>query len=289
MVRVAAILLLAVLAGCSSGPSTPGAAAHQLRVLASTSLLADMAKNVAGERATVEPIAPAGVEVEQYDPRPEDAKKVADADVIFVNGLDLDAWTSGLLRNKRSGALVVRLTEGLPDIEGNPHMWFDLTLAKRYVEKVREALAQTDPGGTAAYAENAARYAAQLDALDAEIKSNVATLPPGRRKLVTSHDAFPYFARAYGFEIVGFAQPEPGKDPSPAELAALVETIRAEDVPAIFSEAAVSPRLAETLAREAGVRTIVSGFPPDNPLPPPAGTLVGFGRLGPFQTCHAFE
>jgi len=276
MVRVAAILLLAVLAGCSSGPSTPGAAAHQLRVLASTSLLADMAKNVAGERATVEPIAPAGVEVEQYDPRPEDAKKVADADVIFVNGLDLDAWTSGLLRNKRSGALVVRLTEGLPDIEGNPHMWFDLTLAKRYVEKVREALAQTDPGGTAAYAENAARYAAQLDALDAEIKSNVATLPPGRRKLVTSHDAFPYFARA-------------GKDPSPAELAALVETIRAEDVPAIFSEAGVSPRLAETLAREAGVRTIVSDLPTDSLLQPPADTFVGLVRVVADKIVNALK
>jgi ABC-type Zn uptake system ZnuABC Zn-binding protein ZnuA len=196
-----------------------------------------------------------------------------------VNGHDLDKWVEPLLKNASKDAKVITLTDELPDIEDNPHMWFDVQLARKYVEKIRDALAAADPSGKDGYVSRAKAYDDELVKLDAEIKVKVATIPQARRKLVTSHDAFPYFAKAYGFEIVGFAQPEPGKDPSPSELAELVEKIKTAKVAAIFTEAGVSRRLADTLAREAGVTKIVADLPTDSILDKPADSYVGVMRV----------
>ena len=272
----AATLLATALMGCSS---TGTAVGGKPLVLATTTLFADMAANVGGDRVTVESIVPAGSHVEEYEPRPEDSKKVAKASLFFENGLDLDKWAEPLLRDKKKDAPVVVLTDGLQAIEnGNPHMWFDVQLARKYVEKIRDALIAFDPDGRAVYTNNAARYDAELVKLDAEVKAQIATIPQSRRKLVTSHDAFPYYAKAYGLEVIGFAQPEPGKDPSPSELADLVRTIRDAGVPAIFSEVGASPALAQTLAKEAGVTKIIIDLPTDSIVAPPADTYVGVVR-----------
>jgi ABC-type Zn uptake system ZnuABC Zn-binding protein ZnuA len=272
----ATMLLAAALIGCSSTGTFVGG---KPLVLATTTLFADMAANVGGDRVTVESIVPAGSHVEEYEPRPEDSKKVAKASLFFENGLDLDKWAEPLLRDKKKDAPVVVLTDGLPAIENdNPHMWFDVQLARRYVEKIRDALIALDPDGRAVYANNATRYDAELVTLDAEVRAQIATIPQSRRKLVTSHDAFPYYAKAYGLEVIGFAQPEPGKDPSPSELADLVRTIREAGVPAIFSEVGVSPALAQTLAKEAGVTKIIADLPTDSIVAPPADTYIGVLR-----------
>jgi len=272
----AATLLATALMGCSS---TGTAVGGKPLVLATTTLFADMAANVGGDRVTVESIVPAGSHVEEYEPRPEDSKKVAKASLFFENGLDLDKWAEPLLRDKKKDAPVIVLTDGLQAIEnGNPHMWFDVQLARKYVEKIRDALIAFDPDGRAVYTNNAARYDAELVKLDAEVKAQIATIPQSRRKLVTSHDAFPYYAKAYGLEVIGFAQPEPGKDPSPSELADLVRTIRDAGVPAIFSEVGASPALAQTLAKEAGVTKIIIDLPTDSIVAPPADTYVGVVR-----------
>jgi manganese/iron transport system substrate-binding protein len=272
----AATLVATALIGCSS---TGTAVSGKPLVLATTTLFADMAANVGGDRVTVESIVPAGSHVEEYEPRPEDSKKVARASLFFENGLDLDKWAEPLLRDKRKGAAVVVLTDGLPAIENdNPHMWFDVQLARKYVERIRDALIALDPDGRAVYANNAARYDAELAKLDSEVRAQIATIPQSRRKLVTSHDAFPYYAKAYGLEVIGFAQPEAGKDPSPSELADLVRTIRDAGVPAIFSEVGVSPALAQTLAKEAGVTKIIADLPTDSIVAPPADTYIGVVR-----------
>jgi ABC-type Zn uptake system ZnuABC Zn-binding protein ZnuA len=270
------VLAVALIGACApiGGSSTRG-----IRALATTTIFAEMAARVAGDRARVESIAPAGAHVEEYEPKPDDAKRVSEASVIFVNGRDLDKWVEPLLKNARTDARVVRLTEDLPDIEDNPHMWFDVSLARKHVEKMRDTFAAADPSDRDGYAARAKVYDEELAKLDAEIRTKVATIPQSRRKLVTSHDQFPYFAKAYGFEIVGFAQPEPGKDPSPSELAALVEKIKAAKVPAIFSESGLSPRLAETLAKEAGVTKVVSDLPTDSLMDKPADTYVGYMRV----------
>ncbi|MBI2773830.1 MAG: zinc ABC transporter substrate-binding protein, partial [Chloroflexi bacterium] len=242
-------------------------------------ILADLASNVGGERVSVRSIAPRGAEIEEYSPKPEDAKTVSEARVIFTNGLALDAWSKDLLRNRKSDANVVVVTDGIPAIEDNPHMWFDVQLARRYVEKIRDALIAADANGADAYMKNASAYDAELVKLDGDLKNKAAEIPAPRRKLVTSHDAFPYFAKAYGFEIVGFVQPEPDKDPSPAELAALVETVKKAGVPVIFVESQASPRLSEALAKEAGVTKIVGDIPTDSlEAKPPADTYAGLLR-----------
>lgn len=248
------------------------------QILATTTILADMAKQVVGDRMTVGSIVPAGAHVEEYEPRPDDAKRMSGARMVITNGLDLDKWVEPLLRNAKGGTPVVVVTDGLPDLDGNPHMWFDPALARRYVDRIRDALIALDPAGREAYTSNAKGYSDQLVGLESELKAKVATVPAERRKLVTSHDAFPYFAKAFGFEIVGFAQPEPGKPPAAGELAALVEEVRAANVPAIFSEAGGSSQLAETVAKETGAK-VVTDLPTDSLVVGPADSYTGLMRV----------
>lgn len=277
MSRIGAALALAMfLASIACGT---GGGGTKKSVLATTTLFADMIANVGGERVSVSSIVPAGSHVEEFEPRPEDSRKVAAADLIVKNGLGLDdPWADRLLRDRKASAVVVTLTEGLPaNAEGNPHLWFDVQLARRYVERIREALIRLDPDGRTYYEGRAKSYDDELVRLDADVRAEVATVPQARRKLVTSHDAFPYYAKAYGLEIVGFAQPQPGSEPSPSELAKLVRDIRAAGVPVVFSESGVSPALAETLAKEAGVR-VVADLPTDSVGAPPADSYVGVIR-----------
>src|SRR3989441_2841692 len=248
-----------VVAACAQAP----AAGSGITVVATTTIIADLAKQVGGPDANVEALAPAGAAVEDYQPAPEDAKKVASAKVILINGLALDRWSEKLRGNARPDAKVVILSDGLPRLgigestdedinkNGNPHYWFDVKYAKTYVDKIRDALSAIDTAHRDGYVSRAASYLATLDALDGELRAQVQQIPPERRKLVTSHDAFPYFAQAYGFKIVGFAEPEAGKEPSAAELAALVEKGKAEKGPAIFSEGQGSAAIRQSLAEDA--------------------------------------
>jgi len=269
-------LLVATFAACT--PNTGSSSAKPL-VLATTTIFADMAKNVGGDRVTVESIVPAGSHVEEYEPKPEDSKKVAQASLFLQNGLDLDKWAEPLLRDRKKDASVITLTDGLPAIDNdNPHMWFDVQRARKYVEKMRDALIALDGAGKQYYTDRAKAYDDQLVKLDGEVRSQIAAIPPARRKLVTSHDAFPYFAQAYGLEVLGFAQIEPGKDPTPGELADLVRKVKAAGVPAIFSEVGVSDAIAQTLAKEAGVTKVVTDLPTDSIAAPPADSYIGVVR-----------
>jgi len=272
VITVALLLAAAPLAACGLvGGGTP-------QVLATTTILADMAKQDAGDRMTVGSIVPAGAHVEEYEPRPDDAKRMSEAKLVITNGLDLDKWVDPLRRNAKSGTPVVTVTDGLPDVEENPHMWFDPALARQYVDKIRDALIALDPLGKDFYTISALRYSQELLSLEVELKAKVATIPADRRRLVTSHDAFPYFAKAFGFEIVGFAQPEPDKMPSAGELAELIDKVKAAKVPAIFSESGVSPQLAETIAKETGAK-VVADLPTDSLLDKPADSYIGLMRV----------
>lgn len=267
---IVTVLLLAVapLVACER------VAGAKPQVLATTTILADMAKQIAGDRMTIGSIVPAGAHVEEYEPRPDDAKRMSEARLVITNGLDLDKWVEPLLSNAKAGTSVVVVTEGLADTDENPHMWFDPALARGYVAKIRDALIALDPAGKDFYTLSALKYSQELLTLEVELKAKVATIPADRRKLVTSHDAFPYFAMAFGFEIVGFAQPEPDKLPSAGELADLIDKVKAAKVPAIFSEAGASPQLAETIAKETGAK-VVTDLPTDSLLDKPADSFVG--------------
>ena len=276
MPKLAAALAL-VLAGIPFAGCGPVASGSP-QVLTTTTILADMAKQVAGDRLAVGSIVPAGVHVEEYEPRPDDARRMAGAKLVVTNGLGLDIWVEPLLRNAREDTAVVVVMKELPAIDENPHMWFDPSLARRHVEAIRDALIVLDPQGRDAYTSRATAYDEELARLDAELRAKLAVIPTERRKLVTSHDQFTYFANAYDFEVVGFAQPEPGKPTSAGELAELITAVRAAKAPAIFTEAGVSPQLAEAVARETGAK-LVTDLPSDSLAEAPANTYVGYMRV----------
>jgi zinc/manganese transport system substrate-binding protein/manganese/iron transport system substrate-binding protein len=267
-----------VLGGCASGEASPSPAG--LRVVATTTVFADIVRNVGGDRVSVESIIPAGAGPEDYEPKPEDARKLADAELIVSNGVGLDDFLDGLIDAAGGGAAArLVLGDGLEPIsvggEENPHFWLDPTIvADHYVPAIGAKLAGLDAAGTASYEANAAAYVEALRELDTANQEKVATIPSENRKLVTFHDAFPYFATHYGFELVGVIVDSVGQEPTSADLASLVETVKAADVRAVFSEAQFSPELASTLADEAGVTRVVTTLYNDTVGPPPTDTYL---------------
>lgn len=257
--------------GACAAPTPPRAA--PLRVVAVENFLADLAQNVAGERARIEPLMPFGVDPHSFEPTPQDVKKIADSDVLIVNGAGLEEFLDKLLRNADSHAVLVTASQGLvprtfkpgephaADNPSDPHFWLDPTLTIQYVKNIREGLTRADPTGAATYQTNADAYIAKLNALDEKIKQTIGALPPEKRKLVTDHDTLGYYADRYGFEIVGALTPSfsSAESGSAKQLAALVDQIRANDVKAIFLEQGVNPQLAEQIGRETGAR-IVTGL-----------------------------
>lgn len=276
-----ALIAAASLVACN-GTATPAprdtstatapAAAGEIRVVVSLPVFVSLAEAVGGDRVQVSSIVPAGTDPHTYQPTPRDAQALAEAKVIFVNGLGLEGWLGDLIASAGSGARVVELAEGLQAIQdepgqatpepehvheaGNPHLWLDPDYAIAYVRRIARSLEEIDPDGAATYRANAERYIAEIQEFDAWAKGQVERVPSERRKLVTFHDAFPYFAEHYGLELVGVIVLSPGREPSPQELAQLVDLIRQQGVPAIFTEPQFNPKLAETLAREAGVRVL---------------------------------
>jgi zinc/manganese transport system substrate-binding protein/manganese/iron transport system substrate-binding protein len=284
-----------VLAACQSAaspsvtlPSSSGQggspAAAALKVVTTTTIFADIVQNVGGDRVAARSIIPPGVGPEDYEPKPDDAKLLTDANLIVSNGVGLDDFLEKLLTSGTAGQTPrLVLGEGIPaltvDGEPNPHFWLDPTLVKHYyLPKIETTLSQLDPAGRATYEANAGAYGSQLDALDADLKAKVAEIPQANRKLVTFHDAFPYFARHYGFQIVGVVLENVGQEPTAGELAALVDEVKAAHVKAVFSEAQFSPKLSQTLAQEAGITSVVTTLYNDALGPAPADTYLGVMR-----------
>lgn len=250
---------LAFTAGCGSSASENGNGG-KVQVAASISVLEDMTEEVGGDRVEVSTIVPVGASVETFQPSPSDARKISEADLVVQNGTGLESWLQDLLESAGGGDKpVAELSEGLEPIEesanaeGNPHFWLDVENAEDYVRGIREALIEVDPEGEELYRRNAEEYLAELGELDAYIEDKAMEIPEENRKLVTAHDAFPYFAEAYGFELAGVVIQNPDAQPGSREVAEIVETVEQEDVPAIFTEPQFNSGLADTIANEADV------------------------------------
>jgi ABC-type metal ion transport system, periplasmic component/surface adhesin len=269
-----------LLAACGSGGGSSAAPAGALRVVATTTVFADIVRNVGGDRVTVHSIIPTGAGPEDYEPKPDDARKLANADLIVSNGVGLDDFLDRLIDAAGEGSAPrLVLGDGIPTIsvngEANPHFWLDPSLvADHYLPAITAALTRLDPNGTAAYAANSAAYAARVRDMDAANQAKIETIPPANRKLVTFHDAFPYFAAHYGFELVGIIVANVGQEPTASALASLVETVKAAGVKAVFSESQFNPELARTLAGEAGVTRVVTTLYNDTLGPPPEDTYL---------------
>lgn len=281
-----------LLAGCAQ--AGPTASPGTLQVLATTTVFADIVGQVGGSRITVSSIVPPGVGPEDYEPRTGDSRKLADTQLIVSNGVGLDDFLDGLLTSTAAQADRLVLGEGIPTIETegepNPHFWLDPSLViAHYLPKIVAKLSELDPAGKTSFEQNAAAYGSQLEDLDVTLKAKVAAIPEAKRKLVTFHDAFPYFARHFGFEMVGVIVENVGQDPSAGELAELVGKVRAAGVKAVFSEAQFSPKLAETLAGEAGVERVVTTLYNDALGDPPADSYIGMMRWNVDQVVDALK
>jgi zinc/manganese transport system substrate-binding protein len=246
----------ALLAGCGDGG---GSSTSGVTVAATTTQVADLARNVARERAEVDGILAPNSDPHEYEPRPSDAEAVAGADLILQSGGDLDLWLDQIVESSGTDAPVVNLIDSVRTIEADggeldPHWWQDPTNAIAAVERIRDGLTEVDPDGADEYEANADDYVARLERLDSQIAACVRRIPPDQRKLVTSHDALGYFADRYGLEVIGAAIPAltTQAQASAGETADLVDLIRSEGVNAIFPEAGVSAELEQAIADETG-------------------------------------
>lgn len=278
----AAVAALLALVSC-----VRGARPEPARVIASEAFLADIAREVAGDRLDVAALLPVGVDPHTWEPAPRDAAAVASADLFIVNGAGLEAFLDPLLEGLgRESPKVVEASAGLAPRAGgqdgeaddhgetDPHFWLDPLNVVRYAENIRDALTALDPAGADAYRSNAAAYAVKLRELDRWIEGEVSRVPPERRLLVTNHESLGYFADRYGLRIVGTVIPSvsTGSSPGAGELAGLVDELTRTGAPALFVEEGADLRLARQVAEEVGVR-LVTGLRthsltgPDGPAP----------------------
>ena len=258
------VLSVLFLTSCGSAPKSND---NTLRVLASTSVLADITQNIAGDRAQVELLLPIGADPHSYQAAPADVAKISDSDLLVLNGLEYEHFIETLLHAQRAGneKMIVEATAGLSPRKdaGNehgidPHMWLDPNLVVTYVENIRDGLIQVDPEGTETYKSNADAYIAQLKDLDGWIVEQVNTIPAERRLLVTNHEAVGYFAERYGFEMAGSVIPSFSSNaaPSAQEIARLIDVIKKINAPAIFLDTADNNVLAQQIAGETSVMIV---------------------------------
>jgi ABC-type Zn uptake system ZnuABC Zn-binding protein ZnuA len=246
------VLLIAAVSatGCrSAGGNNP-------EVVATTTQVADITRAVAGNRTAVKQVLQPNADPHEYEPRPSDAEAVASAKLVIRSGGDVDGWLSGVIDQAGGKARVVTLIDAVNRRGDDPHWWQDPRNAVSAVEAIRAALTQADPNGAAGYRARAAAYETRLRTLDKGIAACVAHLPPGQRKLITSHDALGYYASRYGFKVIGAAIPSLSTQaqPSARSIQRLVAQIRAQHVAAIFPESSLNPKLEQAIARDAGAK-----------------------------------
>ena len=242
-----AFALAVTLTGCSSGP--PEFTGPPVRVVVTTTMIADMVKRVGGDRVEVDTLMGPGVDPHRYQPTAGDRKKIEGAHLVFYNGLHLEGKMTDTFAKSRGRVRGFAVTDAIDksqlrhaDIDGgehDPHVWFDVTLWAKCIDTVKDAFIALDPAGKETYEANAAKYRAELQDLDKEIRTELAKVPPGRRKLVTSHDAFGYFGRAYGFEVKGLQGVSTASETSTKDRKELAEYLGTNKIPAMFTETSV--------------------------------------------------
>jgi ABC-type Zn uptake system ZnuABC Zn-binding protein ZnuA len=289
LIAIVLTALLASLAACagapapsSSAPSTADdapAAGERLNVVATTTIVGDVVRQVVGDAADLTVLLPAGADPHGFQPTPQDAALIADADLVFANGLNLEEFLEKLIENAGGSARVVAVSDGVTVIEGHeehaegeahgeseerahegadPHVWMDPNNVRVWTRNIAAALSELDPANASAYQANAERYDQTLQALDTWVQEQIAQIAPENRQMVVDHDAFGYFAQRYGFETVGTVVPgySTMSAPSAQELARLEDAIRQLGVQAVFVGSTVNPALAERVAADTGTQLV---------------------------------
>jgi ABC-type Zn uptake system ZnuABC Zn-binding protein ZnuA len=254
------------------GSSTPESAASgddRLRIVSTVAPITNIVANVAGDRARISGVVPEGTNSHTYDPPPQVSQLMEDADVVFVNGLQLEEPTFELAeQNAPEDAAIVKIGDAVlpeedylydfsfPEEDGkpNPHLWTDPTYAIKYAGVIRDTLVEQDPDGKADYERNHDAFVAKAQALSDALEADQATIPEGKKQLLTYHDAYAYFAKTYGWEVIGAVQPSNFEDPQPKEIARIIDQVRERDVPVIFGSEVFPSAVLEQIAAETGAR-----------------------------------
>jgi len=295
-------LFALVFTGCSSASSSP---TPDPAILTSTTFLADITHNVAGDRVAVESLLPIGTDPHSYQPTPRDTAKLADSKLLIINGAEYEHFLETLLENAGGERTVIEASAGiLPErnasaVEGqatdangvDPHMWLDPNNVILYVENIRKGLANYDPAGAAFYQSNADAYIAELKDLDAWIVGQVSQIPLERRLLVTNHEALGYFAERYGFTIAGtvIESFSSGASPSAGQMAGLIDQIKVSGAPAIFLDTSDNEALAKQIADETGVRVVTDLHLESLTDGAPAGTYIDMMKYNVTQIVNALR
>jgi zinc/manganese transport system substrate-binding protein len=273
MIRIAIVIVSLLVA------ALPARAQDRIGVVASFSILGDFVRNVGGDRIAVTTLVGPTGDVHVYTPSPRDAKQVADARLVVVNGLGLEGWLPRLVQSSGGKATIVTATKGIKprqadddgdshghshgkdggqhdhgDAHADPHAWQSVANAKIYVSNIRDALIVADPAGEAVFRANAEAYLGKLDALDREVRDEAAKIPPAARKVISSHDAFGYFADAYGIVFIAPQGVSTESEVSARDVARIIKQIRASKIPAVFLENISDPRLIQRIAAETGAK-----------------------------------
>ena len=250
--------------------ASPLHAAERLNVVASFSILGDFVRNVGGDRVSVTTLVGVDSDVHVYTPAPSDAKRIADAKFVVVNGLGLEGWLPRLVQSSGSKATVVTASAGIAPLKlgsaADPHAWQSVPNAKVYVTDIANALAAADPDDAEFFRAQAKAYLEKLETLDREVREAVAKIPPERRKVISTHDAFGYFAAEYGIRFIAPLGVSTETEPSARDIAAIIGQIKAARIPAVFLENISDDRLIRRIAAETGAKV--------------GGTLISDGLTG---------
>lgn len=246
----------------AAAPADPAAPDRRIHVITTFTILADMARNVAGDAAVVESLTKPGAEIHGYSPTPQDIVRASRADLILWNGLNLEVWFEKFFANVKNVPSAI-LTEGIEPMsissgpysgKANPHAWMSPANALRYVENIRAALTRAAPAHADTFAANAAAYAARISALDAPVRAQLERIPAHQRTLVTSEGAFSYLCRDYGLKQLYLWPINADAQGTPQQVRAVIDAVRAAQIPVVFSESTISPKPARQVARETGAR-----------------------------------
>jgi len=238
--------------------TAPLRAQERVNVVASFSILGDFVRNVGGDRVNVITLVGPDGDVHVYTPAPADARKIADAKLLVINGLGLEGWLPRLLQSSGSKAPIITATKGIAPLksgsDADPHAWQSVANAKIYVTNIRDALVAAAPADTEVFRENAKTYSTKLDGLDREVREAVARIPPSRRKVISTHASFGYFAAAYGIAFIAPRGVSTESEASARDIAGIITQIKTEKIPAVFLENISDDRLIRRISAESGAR-----------------------------------
>lgn len=254
------ILFVLLVSGCGS-KNNNGNSSGKIKTISSITIINDVVRNIGGDKVDAKSICGVGIDPHTYKPKPNDPRLVSESDIVFINGFTLEHWIEEMVHNAGGNKKVVTVTSGLTPMKDekgygdpDPHAWFDVTNVKTYARNIANAFIEVDKQNEAYYKQNLESYTKKLDSLDAWIKTEIQKIPAEKRVLITSHDAFRYFGRAYGLEVRGLQGISTEAKAQTEDVKKLIDLIKERKLNSVFIETSVNPKLLEEISRETGAK-----------------------------------